>query len=154
MTGIEFILAIVPHMVDETPLHHHFTASMIPREAAEAFVQACEERDPFPLDADKRLCWTFLTVMAGLESGFNLHAQGDGGHALGPFQAHRGGAARDESWLMTTRIYLRHDVAEAITQCPEQPIARLAGERCGSSRHHAQRWAQITRLLHEVTWEP
>jgi len=144
------LFALVPLMVDETPRHFHFSASQLPHEAASAFVRACEERNPFPSDPDNKLCPVFLLVMAGEESAFNLHAVGDGGKAIGPFQEHTGGELRDRSWLDSSRHYL-NTVNIAARECPEQPIARLAGERCGSSEHHARRWAQITRLLHEPT---
>jgi hypothetical protein len=148
------LFALVPLMVDETPRHFHFSAAQLPQEAASAFVQACEERNPFPSDPENKLCAVFLLVMAGEESRFQLHIVGDGGKAVGPFQEHTGGEARDRSWLSSTRHYLHLTIPEAMRQCPEQVIARLAGERCGSSEHHARRWAQITRLLHEPAANP
>lgn len=148
------LFALVPLMVDETPRHFHFSASQLPAEAASAFVQACTERNPFPSDPENKLCAVFLLVMAGEESGFGLHVVGDGGRALGPFQEHTGGDLRDRSWLSSSRHYLHTTVVEAMRQCPEQPIARLAGERCGSSEHHARRWSQITRLVNEPTVSP
>jgi hypothetical protein len=137
------LLALVPLLVDETPRHWHFTQAQLPQEAAQAFVQACTERNPL---GEPDLCPIFLTVMAGLESRFQLHIVGDGGKALGPFQEHTGGAARDASWLSSARHYLG-TVATAVRGCPDEPIARLAGERCGDSRHHRERWAQMRVLL-------
>lgn len=141
------LFALVPLMVDETPRHFHFSASQLPYEAASAFVRACEERNPFLSDPDNKLCPVFLLVMAGEESAFNLHAVGDGGKAIGPFQEHMGGELRDRSWLDSSRHYLHITIPEAMRQCPDQFIARLAGERCGNSEHHRQRWSQVVRLV-------
>lgn len=141
-------IALAPsHLVDRQG--NRFADRQLSHEAADAFATACAESDPFPLDTDGRLCGAFLVVMAGLESGFSLHARGDGGAALGPFQEHFGGASRDASWLTSARHYLA-TVRTALRACPDQPIAMLAGERCGSSRIHAARWLQVTRVLREV----
>lgn len=137
-----WISLTVPHLTDAQG--HHFLARQLPTEARDAFAVACIESNPFPGD-DGRACGSFLVVMAGLESGFSLHIRGDGGAALGPWQEHFGGSARDESWIVSTRHYLR-TVAMALRACPTQPIAMLAGQRCGASTVNAQRWAQVERL--------
>ncbi len=118
----------------------------VPDEAARAFVQACSGANLFPEDA--RLCPAFLLVMGAYESGWSLHPNGsnDSGRAAGPFQEWRGGEERTASWLRATRHYLG-TVKQAIMVCPEEPIAPLAGERCGASRVHRERWAIVRRIL-------
>jgi hypothetical protein len=152
------LFLLVPLMVDETPQHNHFATSQLPHEAASAFVQGCKERNPFSLDTDNRLCPIFLLVMAGEESRFQLHPQGESWDARanvaqGPFGEWYGGEARTASWISATRHYLQ-TVVTATRACPEEPIAMLAGERCGESKHHTRRWAQIIRLLHEPIVQP
>jgi hypothetical protein len=126
----------------------HFQPSQLPREAADAFVTACEESNLFEQDPTGRICVGFDLVMAGLESAFSLHPGGSNDHQLaaGPFQEHYGDELRTRSWIVATRHY-HHTVRNvAFVSCPEQPIASLAGERCGTSRIHELRWAQIKTL--------
>lgn len=117
----------------------------VPDEAARAFVQACAEANLFD---EPKLCPAFLLVMGARESGWSLHPNGsnDSGHAAGPFQEWRGGDLRTRDWLTATRHYLG-TVAQATRVCPEQFIAPLAGERCGSSVVHVERMRQVRTIL-------
>lgn len=136
-----WLLLISTTLTDRHGLHFR----RVPEEAARAFVQACAEANLFE---DQRLCPAFLLVMGARESGWSLHPQGsnDSGKAAGPFQEWRGGEERTASWIRATRHYLG-TVKRAIMVCPEEPIAPLAGERCGASAVHRERWAEIRRLM-------
>ena len=101
------------------------------------------------MDPTGRACVGFDLVMAALESGFSLHPSGSNDHgvAAGPFQEHYGAEQRTASWIISVRHYHRTVKTIAFASCPEQPIASLAGERCGESQKHQERWAQIKNLL-------
>jgi hypothetical protein len=144
---VKWAFQVVPLIVD--PGQHHFAARQLPQEAADAFVTACETDNLFDTDPTGRLCVGFDLVMSALESGFSLfpHGLNDHGRAAGPFQEHYGAEQRTVSWLVSTRHY-HHTVKNvAFVSCPEQPIAALAGERCGESPKHNERWAQIKTLM-------
>jgi hypothetical protein len=146
---LAFVISSVTHLTDSQG--RHFLARQLPHEAAEAFATVCADNDPFPFDPDGKLCGAWFVVMAGLESGFSLHPNGsnDNGHAAGPFQEWRGGDARTSNWLNATRHYLT-TTRDAMRVCPDQFIAPIAGERCGESRIHRDRWATVVRLVREA----
>lgn len=148
---LAWTLAAAPHVTDKQG--RHFASHQLPHEAASAIATVCTEANLFPLDETGKLCASLLLVMGALESGWQLHISGDGGRALGPFGEWTGGEARAQSWISSTRHYAG-TVRWAMSACPEQLIAPLAGDRCGGSRTHTIRWAQIARLYREVEVSP
>jgi hypothetical protein len=145
---LAWIVLIPTRLLDNAG--NHFLARQLPHEAAEAFATVCAENSPFPFDPDAHLCGAWLVVQAGLESRFSLHPNGsnDHGHAAGPFQEWRGGDARTFSWLTASRHFIS-TTRDAMRMCPDQFIAPIAGERCGESRYHVSRWAQVVRIVRE-----
>lgn len=125
MIAASFIQALSLLVVDSGGIH---PLKPIADDAAEAIAEECNAHPDYsnPAVPGTEMCAAVYVNHSFQESGWNLHAVGDGGHSFGPFQV-QGRAPR--SWKDAVAQFA--PLLRRASVCVE-PLEMLATGRCGT----------------------
>jgi hypothetical protein len=125
MIAAQYVIAISSLVVDSGGVH---PLKPIPNDAADAIAAHCNEHPNYSNPAVPGIehCAAVYVNHSFQESGWNLHAVGDGGHSFGPFQVQ---GRAPSSWKDAVSQFAT--LLHRASVCPE-PLEMLATGKCGT----------------------